>query len=273
MRNQCGACIGENYKKMVADLNDKFGSDAKFCPICGRYLGKREFNRVEPVTIEDRSKSTPFEDVEESHPSYAQLSFSRVSGGHSNLYGSAIKHQEYISLQIAKSVKHSSPYNETYYAYSSPIIEVHMSQAQFAEAITTMNIGSGVPVTLHSLRGEYFPKCPETNQTQKINDDLDNKLNDFANKISKGQDRVNEILRKKGAINKGERKEIKNIYDMLMQELRSNLPFLHECMTEAYEKTATSAKADIEAFYISAIHRLGKEALENNNNDIKVIEQ
>ena len=74
---------------------------------------------------------------------------------------------------------------------------------------------------------------------------------------------MNEIVVKKGTILKGERKEIKNIYDSLMQDLRSNMPFLHECMTEAYDKTAMSAKADIEAFYDNTIRRMGIEAMDD----------
>jgi hypothetical protein len=259
MKTKCEACTDDHYEIMLKDISDNFGHDAKFCPVCGRCLEKPDFHKVVPVeTIE---RGMPFEDMEESHPSFAQLSFHRYSGGHSNLYGSAIQHQQMISLQIKRSVKHVSPYDEKYYAYSSPLIEVHMSQAQFAEAITTLNMGDGVPVTLHSLRGEYFPKCPETNQAQKANNDLRDKLNEFADKISAGQKEINEILNKKGAINKGERKKIADIYGMLIQDLRSNLPFLHECMTEAFNKTTTSAKADIEAFYINAVNRLGMEAL------------
>jgi len=262
MREDCDACMGDAYKNMVKNVNDKFGKDAKFCPVCGRCLENPDYHKTEPITYIDRSDSAT-EDVEESHPSFAQLSFHRYSGGHNNLYGSAIRHQEYIALQIKRSVKHISPYSEYYYAYSAPLIEVFMSQAQFAEAITTMNMGSGVPVTLHSLKGEFFPKCPEFNQAQKANNDLNQKMNEFADKIAHGQKRINEILGKKGAINKGERKEISNIYSMLMQDLRSNLPFLHECMTEAFDKTAMSAKADIEAFYVNAVNRLGLEALES----------
>jgi len=265
MQEKCEACMDNHYETMVKDITANFGQKAKFCPVCGRCLETPNFQKEEPVTRIERGM--PFEDVEESHPSFAQLSFHRFTGGHTNMYGSAIKHQQLISLQIKRSVKHVSPYNETYYAYSSPIIEVHMTQAQFAEAITTMNIGDGVPVTLYSLRGEFFPKCPEFNQAQKANDDLRQKLNDFANKINNGADKINEILSKKGAINKGERRTIANIYNNLMQDLRSNLPFLHECMTEAFDKTAMSAKADIEAFYINAVNRLGLDALEQKKLD------
>jgi len=263
MRIKCDYCIGdEKYDNMTSLLNKTFGDGAIFCPFCGRCLEKAEYNKKEKPTVVERNEVWGGE-FEESHPAYAQLQFSRQSGGNSNLYGSAIKHQETISMRVSRSVKHVSEYSERYYAECLPLIEIRMSQSQFAEAITSMNMGSGVPVTLESLKGQHFPKCEEKSISERASDDLKNNLNKFADKISKGEKRINEILKKKGAILNGERKEIYNIYNMLMQDLRDNMPFLHECMIEAYDKTAQSAKADIEAFYINAVTRMGSEVMDS----------
>jgi len=243
---------------------------AKYCPYCGRYLLKNDHNASEPATVVDKGNDNVLGSREETHPAYAQLSFSRQSGGHSNLYGSAIKHQETISMKVYPSKKMSSEYSERYYAEHMPYIEVRMSQSQFAQAITSMNMGSGVPVTLEALRGKCMPKCEEESISELANRGLNEKLNDFADKIVKGQDRVRDILDKKGTIKVGERKEISDTISMLMQDLRSNLPFLHECMTEAYDKTASATKADIEAFYTNAIMKMGIDAIHNKQIKYKV---
>ena len=257
-------CIGDAYDNMVNSLGIwSKGNDnkAQYCPFCGRYLGENDYHSTESPTIIETD--SVLGDKEETHPAYAQLSFSRQSGGYNNLYGSAIKHQETICLTINPSKKLSSKWSERYYAENSPYIQVRMSQSQFAQAITSMNMGSGVPVTLETLRGKYMPKCEELSIAEIANKGLKEKLNNFADKITEGKTRVDEILNKKGTIKVGERKEIDNIIGKLMQDLRSNIPFLHECMTEAYDKTATAAKADIEAFYNNAIMKMGIDALEH----------
>lgn len=257
----CDKCVGDNYDEIKYKMDDLLGDKAKHCPYCGRYLGKNDYHSTEPPTIINKTDSV-LGDREETHPTYAQLLFSRHSGGHNNLYGSAIKHQEAISLRISPSKKISSEWSERYYTEHMPYIEVRMSQSQFAQAITSMNMGAGVPVTLESLRGKQMPKCEELSVAEVANRGLKEKLNDFADKIMEGHYRVDEILNKKGNIKIGERKEIGDIVSGLMQELRSNIPFLHECMTEAYDKTATAAKADIEAFYTNAIMKMGMEVMD-----------
>lgn len=255
MRTVCEHCTGD----MFEEYKYKY-PEASHCMFCGRYVGENDYHKSEPPVVKECDLSYRREEVEESHPAYAQLSIHRQSGGYNSLYGSAIKHQETICLEIHKSVKHTSGYSETYFSGGIPLISVRMSQAQFAEAITTMNMGSGTPVTLEALRGKRLPKCEEVSVSEKANNDLRDQMNDFANKISNGSKRVQEILNKK-TILKGDRKEIAGIYSTLMQDLRSNLPFLHECMNEALDKSTASSKADIEAFYVNAINRMGLETM------------
>ena len=254
----CEHCMGDNHEEYIYKY-----PEASHCMFCGRYILKNDYKVEVDAHVRDRSKE-PTGDLEESHPSYGQLSIHRQSGGYGALYVSAINHPETICLSILKAVKHSSAYHESYFANTSPLIEVVMSAAQFAEAITTLNMGSGVPCTLRTVRGEWMPKCPETNLAKKANNDLQDKLARFASNFAGGLNRVNTILDKKGAINKGERKVIAGVYNQMMVDLKSNLPFLHQCMTEAYEKTASATKADIEAFYISAITKLGIDAIQKN---------
>lgn len=258
---KCKHCMGDNFAAMNSKLGNLF-TGAEHCPFCGRFIGKNDYHASEPAKIVEMDNHI-LSDREETHPAYAQLSFSRQSGGHSNLYGSAIKHQQTITMRIYASKKMTSKYSERYYGENTPIVEVRMSQSQFAQAITSMNQGSGIPVTLESLRGKSIPKCEEKSISEIATEGLREKMDEFTNKMSSGQKRIKEIIDKKGTILKGERKEIGNIYSILMNDLRHNMPFLHECMVEAYDKTATSAKADIEAFYDNAIRKMGLDAMKN----------
>ena len=87
------------------------------------------------------------------HPSFGMLSFSRAHGGHSNLFGSSIQHRDTIHM-VLKEGTVSRDLNEDWYLGGPEIVEVEMSQSQFAELITSMNMGSGVPCTIKFIKGK-----------------------------------------------------------------------------------------------------------------------
>ena len=82
------------------------------------------------------------------HSSFGNLSISRSFGGKRHLYGSSIEHSNFITLRISHSELHRHLKQDWYHA-TAPIVEVTLSQAQFAEAITSLNMGDGVPVTIN----------------------------------------------------------------------------------------------------------------------------
>lgn len=239
----------------------------KFCATCGRYIGEIKFHQTEPAVItNDMGKG--FEgDKRETHPSYAQLSFSRINcnkDANDTLYGSAIRHQTIISLKIVPSEKCFSDYHERYFSSQRPYIEVHMSQAQFSEAITSMNMGSGVPVTLKSLRGEIIPNCQELTIQEKTQRDLQNRLDKFVEKIKYYKVIAQDILDKKGTFNKDDKDKLRGIYDNIITEVSSNFPFLNECLQEALDKNTAAAKSDIEAFFLHVVTAIGLETINND---------
>lgn len=246
----------------ICDDKDKYLSnypEANYCFKCGKYVRKNDYHmHVDPVIKYD----DVLNHYEESHPSYGNIVISRFSGGPSNFYGSAITHNNGISIKIMPSKKITSDYTERYYSGNNPIIEVVLSPSQFAEAITSIGLGEGTPCTIKSVKGEYMPLCPERNLEQEANDTLKKKMTEFASKYEKSFAEIRDMLDNKKTILKGDRKKIIGFLNSFMLDLKHNLPFLHECMIEAYDKAAMSAKADIEAFYTKAVRELGLNAIE-----------
>jgi hypothetical protein len=93
------------------------------------------------------------------HPAFGQISVFR-SSGHSHLYGSEFAHQHTIRLRINPSVLHRQLSDDRMQAISVPLIEVCMSEAQFAHAITSVGLGEGTPCTITSLHGQSIPGLP-----------------------------------------------------------------------------------------------------------------
>ena len=96
----------------------------------------------------------------EKHPSYGMLGFSRRQGSKTNLFGSSIQHQNTISMTLRQGEMHRG-LNTDWFFGGDVIVEVEMSQAQFAEAITSMNMGSGVPVTIRYQENKGYIERPD----------------------------------------------------------------------------------------------------------------
>jgi len=109
------------------------------------------------------------ERTQEKHESYGLVGFSRTThgggGDGANLFGCSIKHNHTIVLKIKRATKERSLHDDRYYG-GETLIEVEMSPNQFAEAITSMNIGDGMPCTIRYVGRQRMAECPEETMRQ-----------------------------------------------------------------------------------------------------------
>lgn len=198
----------------------------------------------------------------EKHESFAQLSISRrtCSGGVS-LYGSSIKHGNTIAIQIKPSEKQRHLNKDWFHATGIPYIEIEMSNTQFAEAITSLNMGDGVPCTLTYLNGRRIDDCPEENKRIQFANEFEEDMKNISSKLDELTKRTMEILTEKKAPTKGDKEEILNVIKMLKQEIRSNIPYIGSLFNEQMDKTVLEAKGEVEAFVNNKVHSLGIEGL------------
>ena len=68
------------------------------------------------------------------HPAFGMARFSRVSGDN-RLYGSAVRHQHFISLCIMRG-SYQHDLGRDWYHGGEELIEVFLSASQFAEMLT-----------------------------------------------------------------------------------------------------------------------------------------
>lgn len=198
-------------------------------------------------------------DQEQTHPSYGMLSFSRINGGSNHLFGSCVSHDVTIRMELKRgSVRRE--YNQDWYYEREPMFCVEMSQNQFAELITSFNT-HGTPVTIRYLDRKEVEKCPFVNQMDLIDKELKKDINDISDKVVKLSEKAASYLNQKEVLKKAERNELLGIINNLVQEIKSNLPFLKHQVTESIEKTITVAKMEIEAQAQHTIHKYGIESL------------
>ena len=195
------------------------------------------------------------------HPSYGLLQFSRMSGGLTNLFGSSIQHKDTIRLCISEcDVKRDL--STDWYHDNGRIIEVEMSYSQFAEAITSMNMGNGVPVTIRWIRGEgYIESCPFTDKKQQFEEEFKqklNKANETANQLILN---VEKLFTDKKTLTKKDKDEIIKTLTKIYQSINNNTEFVYSMFNEQMDKTTTEAKGEIEAFMQNKINSIAQASL------------
>lgn len=212
-------------------------------------------------------------DEKEKHPSYATLQFSRVtSSGVKPLFGSSIKHRDTIVMRVrtASLCRHL---NEDYIFGDKEIVEVEMSQSQFAEAITSMNQGSGIPVTLTYLQGEgviedcqYFDKRM---QFENEFSDKNKKQNELASNLIK---ETQKLFEEKKTFNKADKENVMSMLYKLNQEIGSNTEFMYKQFNEQMDKATLEAKGEIEAFMQNKINTIANMALVEHKDELSKLD-
>ena len=216
----------------------------------------------------------------EKHESYGVLGFSRVSSHPAiPLFGSSIKHGSYITLRI-KEADITRDFQRDWIYGGKDLIEVHMSATQFADALTSMNVGDGVPVTISYVKGDVWDKDkrqfrnspPETEFKKRAQNELKEEMSQLADRLESLSKSAKEILEGKGPIKAGDKKTIINSIDGLIQEVKSNIPFAHQCFAESVERTVTEAKGEIDATYQTIRERLGDKALLEHKLEVPLLD-
>ena len=198
------------------------------------------------------------------HPAYGHAVFSRVQG-QIKLFASPLAyHNEFITLTISRSeLRHDL--SRDWRHPTKELIEVAFSPAQFAQLLTTLNVGEGAPCTIqHTAEEGRIERIQDDEQveTERIQEGFEADLQGLVAKVKQYQKDVEAILSKK-SIGKGDREEIRSALAMVLQSVQCNLPFVLEQFQRAAVKVETTAKAEVEAMITSAVERLGLESLKD----------
>lgn len=197
----------------------------------------------------------------EKHPSYGLARFSRISSSHPRaLFGSSIQNKQTITFTISRAKHHRSLNNDHYFA-ESELIEIEMSQTQFAELITSFNMGSGIPVTIKHIQHDIYPEPPFLSQMDIFSNEFRKSMNNFSVDMKILVEQATEILNNKQNIGKGDREVIMNCFQKLTGYLGDKVPFIADQFMESMEYTVTQAKGEIEAFIENKIRNTGLEGL------------
>ena len=222
-----------------------------------------------PIEIEIKENSSGLRRETYRHPAFGMVSFSRVMGGDNVLFGSSIKHNDRIQLKIKHGEQDRALHDDHYYGRKT-IIEIEMSYSQFAECISAMNVGDGVPCTIRYTEKEgYVPAIEESNSKRE------QFRNEFGDTIAKAmeqvQNQINQIqesINNKKNLGVKDRKEIISQLQQVKYNIGCNLDFCVEQFDEQMDKSTMEAKGEIEAFCQNKINSIAQAALVEKKDEL-----
>lgn len=186
------------------------------------------------------------------HPAFMQISACRVNGG-IMLYGSEFKHRSFISIRLHTSYEIRGLSRAWHHA-DKAVMELNLSEAQWATFISSLNAGMGSPATLEFMAGK--DKIPPVEL-------LEPRANTFRREYK--ETIANTVARLKKGIEDAKAAKVKKsiIADLegALQGLISSAPYVESSFSEHMEDLVQEAKMAANAYAEHIVQQTGVKTL------------
>ncbi len=206
-----------------------------------------------------------FDETEKTHESFGMMSFNRVQCNYGEvLHGSALKHSTFIEMRLHHSSMKRGLSHDWHHAQGR-IASVRMSQNQFSELITSMNMGDGIPVTLGFTERDGELESPEFSSiTETHRNEFTQKTKDVVGDAEALLASMKDLLSGSGTVKKADRETMLKQVEKVVREIGANMPHMEKTFAKAMDNVVTDAKGTIEAFYQHRVVEAGLDALGND---------
>lgn len=202
------------------------------------------------------------EEVKIEHPSFGMISVSRVHGK-TDLFAVDYPQGHFISLTISTGRMYRR-YGTEYFHADKEVIEVYMSEVQYAQMIASPNT-SGVPCTISRCReGEYKQMPPPPKHmadAASVKEEFAERGRVIAAKYDEAERIINEMLQPGQTPSKAKLSQAFNALTSAKQDLSSNMPFYVQQLQEETTRATSAGKAEVEAYAQHVMLELASEAL------------
>lgn len=201
---------------------------------------------VEPVLSERRSEGR----VEETHPAFGVAVVTRGGGTSRSLFQSDVLHGETITLSI-QTASRARDLNHDWVHPEEPLVEVEMSLAQWGALVSSIGIGSGVPVTIRRTQVRAFvPLLPYQPRIKASLDEVTGSVGKLFARAKETLAAVDEAFEGK----KGVRavRDALRLHRSSIVHAEDNAGFAVKSMVSAGERVTSQVRADIESQILAA---------------------
>ncbi|TXH47030.1 MAG: hypothetical protein E6Q97_28120 [Desulfurellales bacterium] len=193
------------------------------------------------------------------HPSYGFIKLSRTQGGNGLLFMSPLRHDNRITIVVGEAEQVRSNNYDTYYPRRH-LVEVDMSEGQFAQFICNAYSSQGAPCTIR--RSESGPRQPiEVPQlkSERYRDEAKATAQAAIDELQQLKAKLHILTAK---LPQKSRDEIDRAVDSTTMKLSDRLPWIVQMIHEHMDKVVDAAKVEIEQ-YIARSAVMGLKEVDN----------
>ena len=205
--------------------------------------------------------------------SYGLIGASRVSSSAfgRELFMSDVTVNNFIELKISQASV-SRGYGRDWTSAEKSIIKVYITPVQWAEMLTCLNVGDGVPCTIAFTENDGYIKY------KPLPSKIDMIEQESVKELDKAQENIKDVIsvlesaKGKGSLTK---KQIAECIETLKksQYVSSNTSFIREQAKEEIGRMVTQAKAQVSEFIDHKIYSTGINALKEGFVSPELIEE
>ena len=178
------------------------------------------------------------------HPAFGAVEISRCSG-RVDLFDSQLNHQYFISLRVRESTQFDNGQHK-FNLSGKEIVEVYMSETQFARAITSIGMGGGAPCTINHREDQQVPGIIKESRRAKseagFQEMVGREKQLREELVTKLQEKLDEKKRPTLAEVKGLIQELK----WMEGRFERNAGYAVDCFREHMEEAVEESKTEIE---------------------------
>lgn len=193
--------------------------------------------------------------VEETHPAFGVAVVTRGHGGEMSLFQSDLRHNEFITLSI-RTADRTRDLNRDWVHPREELVEVRMSMAQWGALVSSVGIGSGVPVTITSTTEDRMvPGIPFAPRIAASLGEVRGSVGKMLAKARASLEVLTEAIeQKKGVV--ATRNALRS-HTIALSQAEGNAEFAVTSLQEAAEDVVSQARVDIEAHILAAQQQTG----------------
>ena len=193
----------------------------------------------------------------EEHPAWGVIGASRGQTTGTTLFDSDIVHRSTVRIRLWQAAR-KRDLKHDWVSSRDRIIEVELSEAQWASFVSTMNVSDGVPCTIRWLPGgERIEEPPHEPRLAVSMEETREAAEEAYRGIQTALDAYEAALA--GKAGAAERRELLSTLHYAVANAVPNVAYAGTQLTEHAENVVQRARADIEAFVVGKAGQLGLE--------------
>lgn len=198
--------------------------------------------------------------TDEQHPSFGVAVVSRTHGTARSLFQSDLKHRETIKLSVHRAVRNRDLKIDWVHPREA-LVEVEMSLAQWGALVSSIGLGSGVPVTIRSTENEWNISAPPHAPRMAQNlGEVDTAVADLLGDADESLEAVIAAIEGKAGVKVI--RDALSYHQSVLRNARSNAKFAVDTLAEAAEQVVSQARSDIESSILNAARLTGVQPIE-----------